>query len=141
MQQQLDSQLLRLRLQSNASKERLRNTAGSVNTLRALDIANEEQYQQAAAQAHEQAQRQMQAIHQQEAALLNDRDAKRMAGEDDRDLNQREQEAQNFKNRDRNIRSEGKVIENIGSMINNAQKNHGSQGLLNNRSKHGIQAH
>ena len=140
VQQQLDSQLLRLRLQSNASKERLRNTAGSVNTLRALDIANEEQYQQAVAQAHEQAQKQMQAIHQQEAALLNDRDAKRMAGEDDRDLNQREQEAQNFKNRDRNIRSDGKVIENIGSMINNAQNNDASQGLLNHRSKHGIQA-
>ena len=140
VQQQLDSQLLRLRLQSNASKERLRNTAGSVNTLRALDIANEEQYQQAVAQAHEQAQKQMQAIHQQEAALLNDRDAKRMAGEDDRDLNQREQEAQNFKNRDRNIRSEGKVIENVGSMINNAQKNHATQGLLNRYSKYGIQA-
>lgn len=140
VQQQLDSQLRRLRLQSNASKERLRNTAGSVNTLRALDIANEEQYQEAVAQAHEQAQKQMQAIHQQEAALLNDRDAKRMAGEDDRDLNQREQEAQHFKNRDRNIRSEGNVIGNIGSMINNAQENHGRQGLQNRYSKYRVQA-
>lgn len=140
IQQQLDHQLKQLRLQTNADKTRLRNTAGSVNTLRALDVASEEQHQIGVANAYQQAAQQMQAVRQQLAALQNERDAKVMAGEDDRDLNQREQEAQNYKNRQTIISSRHKALESIGTIANNFQQNKATQDLLNKYSKYGVQA-
>lgn len=140
IQQQLDNQLKQLRLQTNADKTRMRNTAGSVNTLRALDVASEEQHQTGVANAYQQAYQQMQAVRQHLAALQNERDAKVMAGEDDRDLNQREQEAQNYKNRDTIIASRHKALESIGTIANNFQQNKATQDLLNRYSKYGNQA-
>lgn len=140
IQQQLDHQLKQLRLQTNADKTRLRNTAGSVNTLRALDVASEEQHQVGVGNAYQQAMQQMQAVRQQLATLQNERDARVMAGEDDRDLNQREQEAQNYKNRQTIISSRHKALESIGTIANNFQENKSSQDLLNRYSRYRVQA-
>lgn len=128
---QRDSALKDLELNRNATIKRGRNSARSVNTLRALDLAADMGVNQTKAAIYNNFAQAMQGIFGAEAAALSDRDAKVMSGEQARDLTDRQDRDNFYTQMGRDIANKGLGIQNIGKTVNDIKTRNVSEKFIN----------
>lgn len=127
----------KLRNSKLQEQARLRNSAQSANTMRALDLATEAQYQQALDNAYQQANQMRTQLASQIASVQNDRDRAVMEGEADRDMNNRQQLANMYTQRGKTIANQQQIDNAIAAGYNNIQKNIADANLVSKASKYG----
>ena len=127
----------KLRNSKLQEQARLRNSAQSANTMRALDLAAEAQYQQALDNAYQQANQMRTQLAGQIASAQTDRDRAVMEGEADRDMNNRQQLANTYTQRGKTIANQQQVDNAIAAGYNNIQKNIADANLISKASKYG----
>ncbi len=133
---QRDKALADLLLASNANIQRQHNTARSINTLRALDLASNTQRNITQEGLYEQDLKRRQALAAREQGLLNDIDLKVMSGEQARDLADR-QDIDNF------YTQKGVALDGINTMwqwqgknYNDIRRNNMQEKLVNQLGEH-----
>lgn len=113
-----DQALSNLELDRSGTIRRGRNTARSINTMRALDLAADAQVNQAKAQIYNNFAQTMQSILGAEAGALADRDAKVMSGEQARDLADRQDRDNFYTQLGKDISTKGTGLQKIGYDLN-----------------------
>ena len=116
-----------------ATTKNNRRTARGVNTMRALDLAAQEQYDNQAESIYSNYANQMQNILSKEAQLENDRDAHVMQGEQARDLADRQDKDAFYKAKGEGLRNLGNTFANTGKQINQIQQRDVTYGLLGSK--------
>jgi hypothetical protein len=127
-----------LGLKSAAQRNRNRNSARSINTMRALDLATEAQANQTEAQIHTNFAQLMGNLLANEAQALNLQDQVVMGGEQARDLADRQDKDTFATNLGRDIATIGTGLQHTGKDINTIKQQEVMLNLLNQLSKYGI---
>lgn len=118
-----DKQLADIKLGEEASRQRGRNTARGVNTLRAMDISSDIAANQAQNQAYNAYAQQMMQMLGQKAQMENMQDQMVMQGEYQRDLADRQDVDQFYTNLAQNFASQSELMQKQGRDMNQAQYN------------------
>jgi len=118
-----DKQLADIKLGEEASRQRGRNSARGVNTLRAMDIAADMGANQAQNQAYNAYAQQMMQLLGQKAQMENQQDQAVMTGEYQRDLADRQDVDQFYSNLAENFASQSELMQKQGRDMNQAQYN------------------
>lgn len=118
-----DKQLADIKLGEEASRQRGRNSARGVNTLRAMDIASDMTANQAQNQAYNAYAQQMMQMLGQKAQMENQQDQMVMQGEYQRDLADRQDVDQFYTNLAQNFASQSELMQKQGRDMNQAQYN------------------
>lgn len=134
-----ENQRRNLQLSTNAALNRGRNTARGVNTMRAMDLATQQQANQSQRAIDDSFANQMMNILGQEAQLENIQDQTVMQGEQARDLFDRQDLDQYYTNMAQNIVGMGEGIQNIGTDLNQIKQRDVIQNLLNQLSSYGLE--
>ena len=118
-----DKQLADIKLGEEASRQRGRNSARGVNTLRAMDIASDITANQAQNQAYNAYAQQMMQLLGQKGQMENMQDQMVMQGEYQRDLADRQDVDQFYTNLAQNFASQSELMQKQGRDMNQAQYN------------------
>jgi len=118
-----DKQLADIKLGEEASRQRGRNSARGVNTLRAMDIAADMGANQAQNQAYNAYAQQMMQLLGQKAQMENQQDQAVMTGEYQRDLADRQDVDNFYTNLAENFASQSELMQKQGRDMNQAQYN------------------
>jgi hypothetical protein len=118
-----DKQLADIKLGEEASRQRGRNSARGVNTLRAMDIAADMGANQAQNQAYNAYAQQMMQLLGQKAQMENQQDQAVMTGEYQRDLADRQDVDNFYSNLSENFASQSELMQKQGRDMNQAQYN------------------
>lgn len=133
-----DKQLGDIKLGEEASRQRGRNSARGVNTLRALDIAADMGANQAQNQAYNAYAQQMMQLLGQKAQMENQQDQMVMQGETARDLADRQDIDNFYTNLTQNLASQSELMQKTGRDLNVAQRNRDILKLAPMYSQYGI---
>ena len=133
-----DKQLGDIKLGEEASRQRGRNSARGVNTLRAMDIAADMGANQAQNQAYNMYAQQMAQMLGQKAQMENQQDQMVMQGEYNRDLADRQDIDQFYTNLSQNLASQSELMQKTGRDLNTAQYNKMLLNMSPMFSKYGI---
>lgn len=133
-----DKQLADIKLQEEAGRQRGRNSARGVNTLRALDIAADMGANQAQGQAYNAYAQQMMQMLGQKAQMENQQDQMVMQGETARDLADRQDVDNFYTNLVQNLSSQSELMQKTGRDLNTAQYNKMLLNMSPMFSKYGI---
>jgi hypothetical protein len=133
-----DKQLGDIKLGEEASRQRGRNSARGVNTLRAMDIAADMGANQAQGQAYNAYAQQMMQLLGQKGQMENQQDQMVMKGEYDRDLADRQDVDQFYSNLSENFASQSELMQKQGKDMNQAKYNKQVMNLLPYLSRYGI---
>ncbi len=135
---QKDEQLGDIQLSKAANIRRGRNSARSVSTSRALDLANSEVAGEQKANVYNNFSQQMMQLLGQEAQFENQQDQAVMTGEQLRDLNDRK-DKDNFRTQlSANLADIGTGIQQTGKDLNQSKQQEAIFAILNQLSKYGI---
>jgi len=118
-----DKQLADIKLGEEASRQRGRNSARGVNTLRAMDISSDIAANQAQNQAYNSYAQQMMQLLGQKGQMENQQDQMVMQGEYQRDLADRQDVDQFYTNLAENFASQSELMQKQGRDMNQAQYN------------------
>lgn len=118
-----DKQLADIKLGEEASRQRGRNSARGVNTLRAMDISSDIAANQAENQAYNSYAQQMMQLLGQKGQMENQQDQMVMQGETQRDLADRQDVDQFYTNLAENFASQSELMQKQGRDMNQAQYN------------------
>jgi hypothetical protein len=105
------------------SQARNRGTARGVNTMRSLDLASESQAQAQEADIYDNFSKQMMQMLTKQAGFENEQDLKVMAGEQGRDLADREDRDAYYSQMAKDIATKGTGIQQAGKMLNQSKAN------------------
>ncbi len=136
--QMLDRNLNDLELARNSQIRRSRNSARSVNTMRALDLAADQSINNARSNSYNAATSQMMNIMGQEAQMQNQRDQVVMGGEQARDIADRQDKASYYTQLAQNMVGMGQGFQETGKDLNDRKFGKVSHNLINQLSKYGI---
>lgn len=131
-----DNALRRITDKAQSSKRSLRNSARGVNTMRALDLGVDANANEADSQVADQFAKEMMDILGQKSQLENVQDSAVMQGEQQRDLNDRQDRDNFFTQKAKDISTMGTGIQQTGKDINQILKNPVYLNLLNEMSKY-----
>jgi hypothetical protein len=135
---QKDEQLGDINLNKTANIRRGRNSSRSVNTSRALDLANSQQAGEQKSNVYNQFSQQMMQLIQGEAGAEDRQDQMVMQGEATRDMNDR-RDKDNFRTQlSANLVDIGTGIQQTGKDLNQAKQQKMMMNILNELSKYGI---
>lgn len=126
-----DNALKDLELSRNATIRRGRNSARSVNTMRALDLAADMGINQVKVQIYDNFAKTMQGIFGAEASALADRDMKVMGGEERRDLADRQDRDNFYSQMAQDIATKGTGIQKIGKDVNTMKERNVTGKVIN----------
>lgn len=124
--------------QVNSAYARNRNSASSVNTVRALDIATDMTKNKAKNATNDAFAKQMMALLGQESQLSNVRDKYVMTGEQQRDIEDKADKDNFFSNMGQNLTNFGTNVQGIGRSLNVAKSNKVNTNLVSNLSQYGL---
>lgn len=132
------NQMTNLRTSTNAQLARNRNSANSVNTLRALDIASGMAANQAVGGIENSYNAQMMQLLGQQAGLENEQDRVVMSGEQQRDLEDKMDLDNYYSNKGANLVNFGTNVQGIGRALNIARSNKIDANLISQLSRYGL---
>lgn len=135
---QKDEALGDIDLSKTAGIKRGRNSARSVNTSRALDLATSQQADEAKGNVYNQFAQQTMQLISAEAGALDRRDQAVMTGEQLKDLNDRKDKDNFFTQKSANLVDIGTGIQQTGKDLNFAKQQKMMMKILNQLSKYGI---
>lgn len=133
-----DNSLRGVQLKENAARSRNRNSASSVNTLRALDLATDATTDQAEGDIQAQYASQLMNLFGQQAGLENQQDSAVMAGDQAADLADRQDRDAYFTNLADNFVNLGSAVQKQGKDLNVNAQNNDIMSLLPSLSKYGL---
>lgn len=136
--QQRDNALSDIELSSEGARTRARNTSRSVNTMRATDLAIEQQANRAKTDVYDNFAQQMMQLLGQEANLENVQDQVVMGGEQARDLADRQDRDAFSTALAKNISTIGQGLQETGKDINAMKQDDVVMNLLQQLSKYGL---
>lgn len=128
---QRDKALMDSQAARSGSIRRNRNSARSVNTQRALDLATDMAANRQQVDIYDAFTKQMQSIFSQEAQLENQRDQAVMTGEAQRDMADRQDRDNFFSQMAQDIATKGEGLRKIGSDVNQIKSRNTTQKTLN----------
>lgn len=131
---QKDNALQDLTLKTNSSIKRNRNGARGINSKRALDIATESQTNEAQGDIFDAFSKQMMNLLSQQAGFENQQDQVVMAGEQAKDLADRQDRDNYFSQMAQDIASKGEGIQTFGKMLNENKANTMAEKAINDSS-------
>lgn len=132
------NQMTNLRTSTNAQLMRNRNSANSVNTLRALDISSGMAANQATAGIENSYNAQMMQLLGQQSELENIQDRVVMSGEQQRDLEDKMDLDNYYSNMGANLVNFGNNVQGIGKALNTAKANKIDANLISQLSRYGL---
>lgn len=121
-----------------SNKNRSRNTARGVNTMRALDLASDMAENQSRENIYDNFSKQMMQILSQEAQMENQQDQVVMSGEQNRDLADRQDRDNFYTQMAQDIATMGQGIQQTGKDLNQVEQQKTIMKMLNQLSKYGI---
>lgn len=135
---QKQNALKNLRIQENTSKANNRNSASSVNTIRALDMASDLGYENGISQIYNSVAQQMMQILGQQSQLENQQDQVVMAGEQARDLADRQDRDNFYTQKGQDLTNLGNNVQGFGKNLNTMQSNKDMNSLISQLSQFGL---
>lgn len=136
--QMKDEALGDLELSRQGTVNRNNNSARGINTLRALNLASDAQYNKGKSDIYNSTAGQMMQLMGQQANAENVQDQMVMKGEETRDLADRMDRDNFFSNMAEDISTKGKGIQQIGKDLNQTKQNEVAMNLINQLSQYGI---
>ena len=136
--QMKDEALGDLELSRQGTVNRNNNSARGINTLRALNLASDAQYNKGKSDIYNSTAGQMMQLMGQQANAENVQDQMVMKGEETRDLADRMDRDNFFSNMAKDISTKGKGIQQIGKDLNQTKQNDVAMNLINQLSQYGI---
>ena len=136
--QMKDEALGDLELSRQGTVNRNNNSARGINTLRALNLASDAQYNKGKSNIYNSTAGQMMQLMGQQANAENVQDQMVMKGEETRDLADRMDRDNFFSQMATDITTKGKGIQQIGKDINQTKQNEVAMNLINQLSQYGI---
>jgi hypothetical protein len=133
-----ENALTRVAQQANASKANNRNSASSLNTIRALDLATDLGINTSRNQVYDSSSQNMINLLGQKAQLENMQDQVVMGGEQARDLANRQDMDNVFSNLAENYTNLGTNIQGLGKNLNTSQGNKDMLDIMEQLSKYGL---
>lgn len=136
--EQLQSALDRVNKQAQGSKRSGRVGARGISQQRAMDLAVDQNANQADAQIYDNFAKQMMQLFSQGARLENIQDAETMRGEERRDLRDRADKDAHYSNMAQNIVGMGEGVQQTGKDLNQTKQNEIIMKMLNQLHKYGV---
>jgi len=136
--QEADLNKVDLQLTRNAQVKRMRNSARSVNTLRTLDLASDQQLNRSLNDVYSNKVKAISANNNVKAQLQNQRDEVTMNAEDKRDERDRMDRDDYYTQHASDLNQLGMHIAGIGKNFNTARDNSEAVDLVNTLSKYGL---
>lgn len=133
-----DEKLKDLELSRNSAIKRGRNSARGVNTMRALDIANDMNFNNTSSDVRNQFAQQMMNILSQQAQMQNNQDQVVMQGEAIRDLSDRQDNDNFYTQKGRDIANIGYGLQNIGGRFNKFKSREDNLLMINQMKQMGL---
>lgn len=125
-------------LSRNASVSRNSNSARSINTLNALNLATDQQFNDASGKIYANNAAALQKMMGVKADLQRDIDSNVMRGAADKDMNDRRDRDAFYQNMNEVIKNSGQTAETIGSYLNQMKQAKVSMNLVNELGRHGM---
>jgi len=138
IEQQRDENLKDLQLLTNTAIKRNRNSARGINTLRALDLASQQNANQQQSKIYNTFSQEMMNILNRQAQMENQQDQVVMRGEESRDLNDRKDRDNYYSQLAQDIASQGQGLQETGYDINKMKQANDITNLLKELSKYGL---
>jgi hypothetical protein len=135
---QRENALTALRQQMNSSKAANRDNARSVNTIRALDLATDMGYGKGMNSIYDAFSQQMMGILSQQSQLENQQDQYVMAGEQARDLADRQDRDNFYTEKGKDLVNLGNNVQGFGKNLNTMQGNKDMNSLISQLSQFGL---
>lgn len=135
---QRENALTALRQQMNSSKAANRDNARSINTIRALDLATDMGYGKGMNSIYDAFSQQMMGILGQQAQLENQQDQYVMAGEQARDLADRQDRDNFYIQKGQDLANLGNNVQSFGKNLNTMQGNKDMNSLISQLSQFGL---
>ena len=133
-----DEKLKDLELSRNSAIRRGRNSARGVNTMRALDIGNDMNFNNSASDVRNQFAQQMMNILSQQAQMQNNQDQVVMQGEAVRDLSDRQDNDNFYTQKGRDMANIGYGLQNIGGRFNKFKGRTENLGMIEEMKRLGL---
>ena len=136
--QQRDEKLKDLELARNSTIRRLRNSSRGANTMRALDLATQQNMNKIESDIYNTYAEQMMKLLLQQSAMENQQDKIVMQGESLKDTNDRKDKDNYYTQMAENILGIGKGLQETGKDLNTVKTMNAAMNLINLLSKYGI---